>query len=1313
MNQSTRSYHWYVGLLVVALMGLGVLCLLALWIFQATLIEHAGQDLQRTATDVAEKLDRLLVDRSRNIEHLSHTLSEMKYGKKGRGWTDQLYQVQQQNPLYSWLGVLDSTGRVVVATDPASIGRKAEKTDWLRELGSGPAVSAYDVRRDQLSEGKDVVEFSHLIQAHHQKNQSRSFDGVVVGRIATAAFQTVVDRLILGQTLIIDSKRRLEYQILAADGRIILESALRPNESVNLMTLEAASVRRLASGSPSFVQEDHQRRHVPVLTGSAQMPSRQRGMGRWNVLVRLEREEVLGPIDLAFGATTMWSGLMAIPLLGLLLWVIVRLRTERSRVEDASQASTEAQKLFQSSLDALTSHIAILDERATIIAVNKAWRSFGDYNQLRVPNYGIGRNYLDICDSALGDGSEEARRVAKGIRAVLQGEQSGSVASYSCDAPSEARRFLVHISRFNWEDTNRIVIDHQNVSDSWLAVRDLLESQASTQTIINNTLDAHVLTDQDGVVRGWNPKAQEIFGWSFHEARGQSMADLVISPLHRETYMRSLKKVLNSETASALDKRIEIEGWHKDGRPFPIELTVTSLKGHNGFQFSVFIRNITEHIQQERRQAAEHRIAELLLETTSLDAVSQDIIKTICDTLEWRLGILWRVDETRQVMRYVDSWTGMESRIDSFLAQSRRSEFEMGLGLPGRVWMGERVEWISDVTSDRNFPRIASATEAGLHAAFAFPIKLEGKVQAVMEFFSEAIRPPDQKLQDLFSNMSVQLSHFLTRQVAERNLRRSEARFSGILQLAEDAIVSVDESQQIVLFNKSAERIFGYAEKELLWQPFDRLILLQDMELNTLSTREASSGARPPKLMLGRREVTGRRKGGIEFPAEASIARVTVEGETTYTIILRDISARKQEEQALKDAKTHAEHLVNEKKALLATVQAFFIQLTESGVVCEWTAQAEKLFGLSLSQAKGRMFHELPIDWNWETVSEAIHQVSRTLTTVHLNEVRIGGKASQQRFLKLAISPLCNNSSVDAVIMGEDITDHLLLEHDLAQAQKLESIGQLAAGIAHEINTPIQFVGDNIGFLSDSFNSLLSVLDRYRELLAANQAGSYAQDMNEACKTESERADLDYLREEIPKAIDQSADGIKRIAKIVRAMKEFAHPGSEEKTSVDLNKAIESTITVSRNEWKYVANLTTDLSTDIPPILCLLGPINQMILNMIVNAAHAIGEAMKGTEAKGLIAITTRLVGEWVEIRITDTGTGIPEDIRHKIFDPFFTTKPVGKGTGQGLAIARSVVVDKHAGTIAVESQVGKGTTFIIRLPLKTREESHLMEEAA
>ena len=206
-----------------------------------------------------------------------------------------------------------------------------------------------------------------------------------------------------------------------------------------------------------------------------------------------------------------------------------------------------------------------------------------------------------------------------------------------------------------------------------------------------------------------------------------------------------------------------------------------------------------------------------------------------------------------------------------------------------------------------------------------------------------------------------------------------------------------------------------------------------------------------------------------------------------------------------------------------------------------------------------------------------------------------------------------------------------------------------------------------------------------------------------------------FVREEIPKALDQTLEGSERVARIVRAMREFSHPGSEEKQQIDLNRAIESTTIVTRNEWKYVADLITDFDPDLPPVPCLTDEFNQAILNLIVNAAHAISEIVAASGEQGTITITTRVDSGWAEIRVADTGGGIPEKHRSRIFDPFFTTKPVGKGTGQGLAIVYGVIVEKHGGTIDFVTEEGRGTTFILRLPLNSntrsretnREEAH------
>ena len=278
------------------------------------------------------------------------------------------------------------------------------------------------------------------------------------------------------------------------------------------------------------------------------------------------------------------------------------------------------------------------------------------------------------------------------------------------------------------------------------------------------------------------------------------------------------------------------------------------------------------------------------------------------------------------------------------------------------------------------------------------------------------------------------------------------------------------------------------------------------------------------------------------------------------------------------------------------------------------------------------------------------------------------------------------------------------LQVQLLQALKLESVGRLAAGIAHEMNTPAQFIGSNIDFIDEAFGKLSQVIATLLQLHEAVKKGTVTEAQIKAGEELVAHLDWDYLHEEIPRAISQSKEGMQRVTSIVQAMKEFSHPGGKQKVNADLNRIIETTITVSRNEWKYVATVETDLDPDLPSIPCLADEMGQVILNLLINAAHAIetklGHNPEGQ--KGRIAISTGQHDRHVEIRIADTGSGIPEHIRSKIFDPFFTTKGVGKGTGQGLAIAHDVVVGKHNGTLTFETEPGRGTTFNIRLPIRS-----------
>ncbi|MEJ2620176.1 MAG: ATP-binding protein [Candidatus Thiodiazotropha sp.] len=272
----------------------------------------------------------------------------------------------------------------------------------------------------------------------------------------------------------------------------------------------------------------------------------------------------------------------------------------------------------------------------------------------------------------------------------------------------------------------------------------------------------------------------------------------------------------------------------------------------------------------------------------------------------------------------------------------------------------------------------------------------------------------------------------------------------------------------------------------------------------------------------------------------------------------------------------------------------------------------------------------------------------------------------------------------------------------LVQSEKMAAIGQLAAGVAHEINTPIQYVNENLHFIKEAFEDLVACTKTYQQLLLFLETEKATPELLRSARNQLKDAELDYLFDEIPEALSQSEEGVKKVAEIVSAMKNFAQPGTTEKVHTDLNESILSTLSVSANEWKNYAEIETDLQSDLPYVPVVPGEINQALLNIVVNAASAIREKRErnSSREKGKITIHTHKENDWVVIQISDTGIGIPQAIHCKIFDPFFTTRELGQGTGQGLTVVYLAVVKMHAGMISVQSIPGGGTTFKIMLPI-------------
>ncbi|HEX9010869.1 MAG TPA: PAS domain S-box protein [Holophagaceae bacterium] len=599
----------------------------------------------------------------------------------------------------------------------------------------------------------------------------------------------------------------------------------------------------------------------------------------------------------------------------------------------------------------------------------------------------------------------------------------------------------------------------------------------------------------------------------------------------------------------------------------------------------------------------------------------------------------------------------------------------------------------------------------GITAAAVVPLREQDRVVGAICLYATHPDAFRAEAMGLIERLGEDLSYALEHMERERRwaqaeglLRASERLFAATLDTLSASMCILD-GRGGVLATNMAWRVFRDGANPLIYGvgPGDRYLgrLLEfvarkdDLAAMAAGIIEVIMGSR--STVVGEYPVAS--EGTTRWYA-ATVTRFQCEGLQRVVVAHREITDRKVAEERLR----HSENLFR----LIAENAEDLIGLADfSGHGLYFSPSHETVLGYRVDELKGMAPLAFLHPEDRDEVARSMRSMDEGGRTSIRKEVRLRCKNGTLKTFEahFAVISEGGDGQRQILVVARDITSRLeaerarqRMEVELRQAQKLESIGQLAAGIAHEINTPTQYIGDNTRFILESLADLFRAVDATASLLKGPMPPS--EGSLTAVQKALAEADLDYLREELPKAAEQSLEGVARVSKIVGAMKEFSHPGSEEKTLADLNRAIESTATISRNEWKYVADLEMELDPGLPPVPCHPGEINQVVLNLLVNAAHAIGEVVKGSGGKGRIGIRTRREEGWALIQVEDTGTGIPESIRSRIFDPFFTTKGVGKGSGQGLAIAHSVVVDKHGGTIEFVSEPGQGTVFMVRLPL-------------
>jgi PAS domain S-box-containing protein len=517
------------------------------------------------------------------------------------------------------------------------------------------------------------------------------------------------------------------------------------------------------------------------------------------------------------------------------------------------------------------------------------------------------------------------------------------------------------------------------------------------------------------------------------------------------------------------------------------------------------------------------------------------------------------------------------------------------------------------------------------------------------------------------------------------------------------SIFILDSQGEIEWVNDAFTRTTGYSRADLAGVASHQLaaVLVGGLDLGEVGDRPPPG----PSEHLGHQAL---RKDGTPYWIELEMQSLLQPGRPPRMIgVLRDITQRRHAQQQISASQLQAEELAAElstEKVLLAKVLRSIPHLVywkdstlryagvnDAFLRLRDCARAEEVLGLTeLELACQDALRGVlpPVESQVLATGESVDNVPLTVTPAD---------GVLHRLLLSVLPQTDEEGRVTGVIgVAADVTQLSDLERQLAQATRLESIGQLAAGVAHEINTPVQFVSDNVRFVADCFAQILPALQRLTAAGGTEPAGGADPELSRLLGN----LDLDFILEEVPGAMAQSLEGLSRVAEIVRAMKDFSHPGGE-RTATDLNRAIDSTLQVSRNEWKYVAECDVCLDPEVGFVWCFEGEIKQALLNLIVNAAHAIAEHRQRNHLAGLgrLAVSSRRERDTVIIEVGDNGSGMTDQVRARIFDPFFTTKDVGKGTGQGLSMVHATIVKKHGGSIEVDSRPDEGARFVITLP--------------
>ena len=783
----------------------------------------------------------------------------------------------------------------------------------------------------------------------------------------------------------------------------------------------------------------------------------------------------------------------------------------------------------------------------------------------------------------------------------------------------------------------------QDITPRKQAEEALRESEAHYRAVTETAHDAIITTDQRGLIVDWNQSARRMFGYRMEEVSGQPLARL-LTEASRPPGMGIDRDFPVDGNVELIGNPVERRGLCKDGRTIPLEVSQAAWEAKHGQFITSILRDIGE-----RKRTEEF----LYLQRSALEAAANAILLTN------RQGIIrWANRAFTALTGYTQQEVLGKDVGDLTRSGAHPPSFYKELWetiLSGRVWQGEVINRRKDSSNYFEYESITPIVDNnGVITSF------------------------------------VAIKQDITRQKqAEQALLEEKERYRSLYENVPVGLYRTTPAGQILMANPALVHMLGFSSFDDLAQMNIEARYAQEDSRRQFRQRLEQEG-----VIQGFVSGFLRKDGSLIYISESGRAVRDLDGRVLYYEgTIEDITQIRQSEQQ------------NRRLAAVIEQAAEMVIVSDASGRIQYVNPAfQKMFNISTQEVVGRdisSFNSLDQDaQDWEQILQIPRSGSVWRGNISLR--RGNGKVLD---VEITVSPVrdLENEISSLVYLMRDITQERLVEIQHRQSQKLEAIGQLAAGIAHEINTPTQFIGNNIRFIQNGFQDLMPLLEKYHDIVHQVGTGEISQHEIEEAQALEQRIDTGFLAAEIPAALEGSLKGIDRVTRIVSAMREFSHPGEHEKALADINHAIENTLIVSRNEWKYVAELTTDLDPGLPLVPCLVDEFNQVILNLITNAADSIRDMQmqEGEHVAGQIQISTSHTREWVIVKVSDNGTGIPEHIRQRIFEPFFTTKEVGKGSGQGLPISYDLIVNKHGGKIEFETQEGLGTTFIIHLPVR------------